>query len=349
MKFEIDLDTLALTAAVRTAKRGDAATFEVSFLRTGIAEDLPDDTVITFAAKALNDYTGDPVVFHNTFTRSEIGTDALYSGNPSFNTEELNALFVAAEGAAQIDYVDLIAEFSWATSGGLPSSSKTFFLRVERDVFQGTEGTPLSLPTPEEWLAAQLASGDYATAAPLALGMIPQAYADTLTVSATGVTVGGESATIPKLYRSGTDHGGRPFYSSNGVAYADSPPWYAGWEISYPNKWSIWQNGYPASWDSSAADVATPDLAAGWTAGSGAGGTITDISRATEATPTGTLGQLAIVTHSDSTQTEWGCVDISPMTWLPRTAGIVKNRTTGQWEHTFISAGTIQTEILPNQ
>ena len=65
--------------------------------------------------------------------------------------------------------------------------------------------------------------------------------------------------------------------------------------------------------------------------------------------PTGTLGQTAIVTHSDGTQTEWGCVDISPMTWLPRTAGIFKNRDTSQWERTFIQNSTIQTEILPNQ
>ena len=63
----------------------------------------------------------------------------------------------------------------------------------------------------------------------------------------------------------------------------------------------------------------------------------------------GILGQPAIVTHSDATQTEWGCVDTSPMTWLPRTAGVVKNRATGQWERTFIQDSTIQTEILPNQ
>lgn len=62
------------------------------------------------------------------------------------------------------------------------------------------------------------------------------------------------------------------------------------------------------------------------------------------------LGQAAIVTHSDGTKTEWGCVDDDIiMRWAPRTAGIFMNRTTGLYERTFISSGTIQTENLPNQ
>ena len=64
----------------------------------------------------------------------------------------------------------------------------------------------------------------------------------------------------------------------------------------------------------------------------------------------GKLGQSAIVSHSDGTKTEWGCVDdYIIMRWAPRTAGIFMNRTTGLYERTFISNGTIQTENLPNQ
>jgi hypothetical protein len=59
------------------------------------------------------------------------------------------------------------------------------------------------------------------------------------------------------------------------------------------------------------------------------------------------VGETVIVNHTDGSKTEWGAV--SRTEWLPRTAGIIYNRTESQWERTFISAGTIQTEILPNQ
>lgn len=61
------------------------------------------------------------------------------------------------------------------------------------------------------------------------------------------------------------------------------------------------------------------------------------------------LGENITVTHSDGTFTEWGCVQVEPARWLPRTPGVLLNRTTGVWERTFIADGTIQTEILPDQ
>lgn len=61
------------------------------------------------------------------------------------------------------------------------------------------------------------------------------------------------------------------------------------------------------------------------------------------------IGQIAIVTHTGGTITEWAAVTIAPTNWMPRTPGIVYNRTLTQWERTYIADGSIQTELLPDQ
>jgi hypothetical protein len=76
------------------------------------------------------------------------------------------------------------------------------------------------------------------------------------------------------------------------------------------------------------------------------------LERSAVPTETSVVGQSAIVTHAGvdtifDLRTEW--VAVSPINWVPRTAGIIRNRTTHKWERIFIANGTIQTEILPNQ
>lgn len=105
--------------------------------------------------------------------------------------------------------------------------------------------------------------------------------------------------------------------------------------------------------DYASAFAVSPGDVASWEPTSSGGiGEVLAVDTFEAAPDTGTagkLGQSAIVNHSDATQTEWGCVRSSPVKWLPRTAGIFKNRDTGLYERTFIEDGTIQTEILPDQ
>lgn len=61
------------------------------------------------------------------------------------------------------------------------------------------------------------------------------------------------------------------------------------------------------------------------------------------------VGQGLVVNHSDNTFTEWVASKIQPTNWLPRTPGIIYNRTLNYWERTFVDDETIQTEILPDQ
>jgi hypothetical protein len=54
-------------------------------------------------------------------------------------------------------------------------------------------------------------------------------------------------------------------------------------------------------------------------------------------------------THSDATFTEWGCVETSPMEWLPRTAGIIQHANGSWYRQTLAADGTAEYELLPNQ
>lgn len=61
------------------------------------------------------------------------------------------------------------------------------------------------------------------------------------------------------------------------------------------------------------------------------------------------VGDQVVITHSDGSFSQWGCVQISPTRWAPMTAGVILNRTTALWERLFVEDSTIQTEPLPDQ
>ena len=91
----------------------------------------------------------------------------------------------------------------------------------------------------------------------------------------------------------------------------------------------------------------TPVGLTGWTLVFGTGQPVLSATPGTVATA---IGQFAIVTHSDGSWSEWGCVAITPtMRWLPRTAGILK-RANGRWYRTTLAAdGTAEYNLLPDQ
>ncbi len=51
--------------------------------------------------------------------------------------------------------LNLLAEFSFTTTNVGPITSQGITMSLENDLWKGTEGTPLTLPNPEEWLLAQ--------------------------------------------------------------------------------------------------------------------------------------------------------------------------------------------------
>lgn len=150
MQFFIDLDTLKLVTSASDSrevyqvdgKRGDASPFVVTFLRNGVAEDLDVSAVLTFGAKPEGSYDADAVVLDGSFAL--VGDS--YEASPSFNTTELNDLFlIDGNDANDPAYVDLMAEFTWKVGSGEPTSSKTFRFRVHNDVVRGDESGPTGI------------------------------------------------------------------------------------------------------------------------------------------------------------------------------------------------------------
>ena len=127
-------------------KRGDTLPLSVTILRGGAVESLTSVTEMVFAVKLAVD-GADPLILANAFTEaSGVWTSAL-----TMDTEGLDE----ALGAA--DKIDLLAEFTFTSSLGTISSQVITFA-LYKDLWLGSEGTPLSLPTPAEWLALQNAA-----------------------------------------------------------------------------------------------------------------------------------------------------------------------------------------------
>lgn len=79
-----------------------------------------------------------------------------YIASPSFNTTELAALFLI-DGNTGNDplYKDLMGEFTWQATDALPSTTKTFTIRVHNDVVRDDEPSPTPLPGPIGYTAPQ--------------------------------------------------------------------------------------------------------------------------------------------------------------------------------------------------
>jgi hypothetical protein len=162
MRLTVDLDTLQLIASASDRrrqtlvefKRGDLTPIELQFVRNGVPEALETGVVITFALKESGKYDGDFVVFFDEFSAPSASPNFIYSGTPSLSTEELDdLLFVDGNQSNDLASVDLMGEITWEDDAN-PASIRTFVARVHNDVVRGTEGTPLALPTPLGWLAA---------------------------------------------------------------------------------------------------------------------------------------------------------------------------------------------------
>lgn len=174
---------------------------------------------------------------------------------------------------------------------------------------------------------------------PLALSALPVNQVDTIAVDGS-IVYDGDPVVFPDLHRdmSETNSTWKDF-GSLGVA-----PDYAVYGTS--GAWTLFALGAVLFTSTNA--VATPDLVTVWTPVALASETGLDLTRTTVAGTTGTLGQLAIVAHSDGTKTEWGCVKTALMTWEPRTSGIVKHANGDWYRQTIAADSTAEYTLLSN-
>jgi hypothetical protein len=162
VRLYIDLDTQALVSGLGTRspvsavsfKRGDSSRIEVQFFRGVTPVQLADGATGKFAIKEAGKYDSDPIVFADEWTLEGAEASAIYVFSPNFNTVELNALLNSGDEDEDNDVKSLacMAEIKWIVAGAI-NSTQTITANIANDVIKGTEGTPIELPTPLDWLA----------------------------------------------------------------------------------------------------------------------------------------------------------------------------------------------------
>ena len=125
----------------------------------------PDALEIKIGIKPRNQFDRSYLAHSADWSMPSEGDDTpAYECSVSFNTLQLNsALNVGSETAEELPEITLMGEITWREGEGLPTSTRTFLVVVENDVNRGTEGTPFSLQTPDEWLAARAIPADSLT------------------------------------------------------------------------------------------------------------------------------------------------------------------------------------------
>lgn len=205
----------------------------------------------------------------------------------------------------------------------------------------------------------------------LVLTSVPaSARGDLNRLSISGITQNSVALVVPNLTQAGIVEG-KPYYNATGVDDFSSGvftgQFYLYWRPAEGGTPDMWQLSSVAQGHTTFVEIATSaELVEPWLVTLWDGGSNDSAPDTTDATVTRTivrttgtasthLRQAAIVNHTDGSQTAWESVRLSPVRWLPTTAGIIYNRALGHWERMFIgvaagdTATSIQTELLINQ
>ena len=134
-------------------KRGDAVRLEMQFSRGGVAEAIDGTlTEMIYVVKQSTEDDAVPLLLANVWTLDV--ASGLWVAPLNSSIQELATLL---DG---VQFKDLLGEFIFTTTTTGPTSSQTLQVRVWNDVWKGSEGTPLTLPSSLEWLIARLADLD---------------------------------------------------------------------------------------------------------------------------------------------------------------------------------------------
>lgn len=271
-----------------TFKARDTVTLDMKFHNGLAAVALAVDSELVFVIKTGVAAAATTLAIA---TEWEVVATGHYRASLSLNTEEI------IDAIGDLDKLSAVGELTWNEGSGWESSN-TLKITLDNDVYKGDEGTPLSLPTPDDWLLGSTAPviGDVAAvtinpagadnsivytaqAAGSAGNAITIAYATPAAQSATTVGVAGNAITVmpgtkARMVISGelTSNGSTPVVFSEPLTYAgvhNSKAQYYDSEdinsISWDGtKWTIFIATPEARWESSE-NVATPDLVTTWT------------------------------------------------------------------------------------
>lgn len=164
--FDLDTNSFVTAPGFRTApkepafKRGDSSLVTLGFYQGGVQVAIAGLTDIRLGIKARGEYDEDLLVLAETADWTLPVDPALdYVVSPVFNTVPLNAALDALTEA----YLKGMLEVTWSTdSGSTWRSTNTLNVRIDKDVIDDEENTPLELETPSDWLTARAVRYDVA-------------------------------------------------------------------------------------------------------------------------------------------------------------------------------------------
>lgn len=321
---------LGLNTVLRTAtfKARDTGPFEVWFHQDGVGYALEAGALIIFAIKSEAGTGGTLYAKAEDFEVVDaVNKPGLYRSLLSLNTEAI------VDGLESATSLEAVGEVTWSEDAGDTwQSSSTLILTIEEDVWTGNEGTPLEMDTPEEWLEGL-------RPAPLELTEeLPQDGTDSLVLS--GVTSPGS---MNLTWIPGAVVNGKQSFTIDGAAETTDVVWTG-------TEWRIRRNflveGLTTLFTSTQ-NVASPDFVTAWTATADATGA--PVFTADAGTVATTLDQTCIVSHSDGTFSRWSAVQLTPVRWLPTSAGIIWNEDDSEWNRLTFDSGTLDYATLPDQ
>jgi hypothetical protein len=246
-KFTRSIGLPAVVTAA-TVKARDTVPLDAKF-HDGLAlSDMGEDLMLVFVIKDGFADDSETLALASAWTEIAAGH---YRANLSLNTAEL----IAAVGTA--GSIKVFGELSWSRDAGDTwASSPTLAITVENDVYKGTEGTPLELDGPIDWLGQRVMIRTTAEGSPVTA------------VSGMQVEIEGPHAAMSGFYAETGTNGGFPLYLSGGNALfvpdADDQP-----DMEF-SKWvfaDVWPGPVLADIQvSNNTDGAedTPDLVPGW-------------------------------------------------------------------------------------
>lgn len=125
-------------------KRGDTKNFRIAIFKDRVPYTLVDVTKMVFVVKESSDDSAPALILAPTGAWTFEG--GYWIADMAVDGIALQALL---DGK---DSLSLFGEFTITTEADGTHTSQSLSLTVENDLWKGTEGTPLVLPTPEEWL-----------------------------------------------------------------------------------------------------------------------------------------------------------------------------------------------------
>lgn len=151
MLLSIDLDTLEVTPATVSARRGDRFRVQVSFTQGGVVRELPSDATGRLVIKKSGDFSGGVVA--GSRPRGPLGAtpppphwrkvgssvNTYYIFDLELNTQQMDELFVTLAG--EVAQVELILEIEWSHRGGRRTARRVGFT-VENDYARVNDEPP---------------------------------------------------------------------------------------------------------------------------------------------------------------------------------------------------------------